>query len=68
MIRLGKYFQCRADSLGPFGHDVQADVCFVQQRVVLREAVAVVANLKPPPRLLLNIKPDVRGARVLAYV
>ena len=64
----GKYFQCRSDSLRPFGHDVQADVCFVEKWIVLREAVTIVAHLKSPLRLLLNIKPDTRGSGVFACV
>ena len=68
MSRRGNDFEVGADELGPFPHDAQPDMRFVQPLFIAVEADAVVLHCETPRRLLLHVQTDMRCVSVLAHV
>ena len=64
----GHHVEAGADALRPLGHDAQSHMRLVGRPVAGGKALAVVAHLEPPLRLLLHVQPHLRRPRMLAHV
>ena len=68
MPRFGKYFKRGADALGALGHDTHPNVRLVERLLAMRKAYAIVAHLKSPLRLLLDVQPHLRCVGMLSCI
>jgi hypothetical protein len=48
----------RTDALGALGHDLQANVCFIEASIIRHKTNSIITYLKGPRRLLLHQQPN----------